>query len=177
MALIEIDSIDDPFDGLFDGSVVEDDVRCFSSQFEREFFPSARDGLRDPPPHASGAGESNFVDTIVADEVFTGIPCPGHNIDDAIGQPRFLKYFSEVHRGDGSGLPPASAQRCFHRPAAGAIFQAAIRSGKYHGITCPATPTGFGLRPGKSIVEFIGPTGVVKKVGCGRAEHQRRDSP
>ena len=34
--------------------------------------------------------------------------------------------------------------------SAGAIFQAAINSGKFHGIICPATPIGFVFRPGKA---------------------------
>ena len=33
---------------------------------------------------------------------------------------------------------------------AGAIFHAAIIKGKFHGITCPATPTGLGSRFGKA---------------------------
>ena len=33
---------------------------------------------------------------------------------------------------------------------AGANFQAAISSGKFHGIICPATPIGFGETPGKA---------------------------
>ena len=33
---------------------------------------------------------------------------------------------------------------------AGAIFQAAIKSGKFHGITCPTTPSDFGFLPGKA---------------------------
>ena len=32
--------------------------------------------------------------------------------------------------------------------SAGAIFQASISSGKFHGITCAATPIGRGSRPG-----------------------------
>jgi hypothetical protein len=31
--------------------------------------------------------------------------------------------------------------------SAGAIFQAAINKGKFHGITCPATPSGCGAGP------------------------------
>jgi len=31
--------------------------------------------------------------------------------------------------------------------SAGAIFHAAMRSGKFHGMICPATPSGRGLRP------------------------------
>ena len=34
--------------------------------------------------------------------------------------------------------------------SAGASFHAAISSGKFQGITCPATPSGFGTRPGNA---------------------------
>src|SRR5690348_17672301 len=34
--------------------------------------------------------------------------------------------------------------------SAGAIFHASIRSGKFHGMTWPATPSGRGLRLGKA---------------------------
>jgi hypothetical protein len=34
--------------------------------------------------------------------------------------------------------------------SAGAIFHAAISSGKFHGMIWPHTPTGFGSRPGKA---------------------------
>ncbi len=34
--------------------------------------------------------------------------------------------------------------------SAGATFQASIIIGKFHGITCPATPSGSGTTPGKA---------------------------
>ena len=34
--------------------------------------------------------------------------------------------------------------------SAGAIFHASISSGKFHGMICPATPSGFGLRFGNA---------------------------
>ena len=43
--------------------------------------------------------------------------------------------------------------------SAGAIFQASISSGKFHGMICPHTPTG--LVPGKLAVDQRGPTGVM----------------
>ena len=33
---------------------------------------------------------------------------------------------------------------------AGAIFQASISSGKFHGMICAATPSERGVRPGKA---------------------------
>ena len=39
----------------------------------------------------------------------------------------------------------------FPQARAGAIFHAAMSSGKFHGMTCPATPSGLGFRgPGKA---------------------------
>jgi hypothetical protein len=38
----------------------------------------------------------------------------------------------------------------FPAARAGAIFQASMRSGKFHGITCAATPSDLGRRFGKA---------------------------
>ena len=34
--------------------------------------------------------------------------------------------------------------------SAGAIFQASISSGKFHGMICAATPSGLAIRPGNA---------------------------
>jgi hypothetical protein len=38
----------------------------------------------------------------------------------------------------------------FPAARAGAIFHASMSSGKFHGMTCAATPSGFATRPGKA---------------------------
>ena len=38
----------------------------------------------------------------------------------------------------------------FPAASAGAIFHASISSGKFQGMICPATPSGFGLRFGNA---------------------------
>jgi hypothetical protein len=38
----------------------------------------------------------------------------------------------------------------FPQASAGASFHAAIKSGKFQGMICPATPRGWGFRPGKA---------------------------
>ncbi len=43
--------------------------------------------------------------------------------------------------------------------SAGAIFQASISSGKFHGMIWPQTPTG--LRPGKLVRQHLGPARVM----------------
>ena len=42
----------------------------------------------------------------------------------------------------------------FPQARAGAIFQAAINSGKFQGMTCAATPSGPGLRLGKAYLSL-----------------------
>ena len=50
--------------------------------------------------------------------------------------------------------------------SAGAIFHASISSGKFHGMTWPATPSGWvGAEAG--VLELVGPAGVVEEVGRG----------
>jgi hypothetical protein len=38
----------------------------------------------------------------------------------------------------------------FPQVKAGAIFHAAMSSGKFHGMICPATPSGCGIFPGNA---------------------------
>ena len=48
--------------------------------------------------------------------------------------------------------------------SAGAIFHASISSGKFHGMICPATPTGFGLPVRERVLELVRPARVVEEV-------------
>ena len=48
--------------------------------------------------------------------------------------------------------------------SAGAIFQAAINSGKFHGMTCPATPSGCGAGPKTEMLQLVRPARVVEEV-------------
>ena len=49
--------------------------------------------------------------------------------------------------------------------SAGAIFHASMSSGKFHGITWPATPSGCGVGPDPAHDELVGPARVVEEVG------------
>ena len=70
----------------------------------------------------------------------------GQHVEHARGQPGLGGDLGEHQRGERRGLgglehdvlPVASA---------GAIFHAAMSSGKFHGITAPTTPSGFGVGP------------------------------
>ena len=48
--------------------------------------------------------------------------------------------------------------------SAGAIFHASISSGKFHGMTWPATPSGLGVGPEAGPGQLVGPAGVVEEV-------------
>src|SRR5690348_18510435 len=64
--------------------------------------------------------------------------------------------------------------------SAGAIFHASIRSGKFHGMTWPATPSGRGLRLGKAH-SSLSARSEERRVGkeCrsrGSREHEKKKS-
>ena len=54
--------------------------------------------------------------------------------------------------------------------SAGAIFHASISSGKFHGMTWPATPSGRGFGAEARVVELVGPAGVVEEVRRGQRD-------
>ena len=51
---------------------------------------------------------------------------------------------------------------------AGAIFQASISSGKFHGMTWAATPSERGVAVREGVLELVGPAGVVEEVRRGQ---------
>ncbi|GAA2915376.1 hypothetical protein GCM10020221_08870 [Streptomyces thioluteus] len=80
-----------------------------------------------------------------------------------MGSPGLAADVREEQRGEGvvsaglrtTVLPAASA---------GAIFHASISSGKFHGMTCPATPSGFGFGPKPACSSLSAPARVVEEV-------------
>ena len=54
--------------------------------------------------------------------------------------------------------------------SAGASFHAAISSGKFHGMTCPATPSGRGDAVREGVLELVGPARVVEEVRRGQRQ-------
>ena len=60
-------------------------------------------------------------------------------------------FLQQCFNGLVSGVVSAGLRTTvFPAASAGAIFHAAISSGKFQGITCPATPSGVGCFPGKA---------------------------
>ena len=52
----------------------------------------------------------------------------------------------------------------FPAASAGAIFHASISSGKFHGMICPATPSGFGRAVREGVLELVRPARVVEEM-------------
>ena len=116
MALVEVDAVDDAFDGLVEGGVVEEDVGGFATEFEGEFGCLGRDALlrvrgvgdawaarqrgptsdhlRDGFADFGAAGEGDFVDAGMVDEGGTGRAGAGDDVDDAVGEAGFLEDFA-----------------------------------------------------------------------------------
>jgi hypothetical protein len=90
VALVEVDAVDDAFDGLVDGGVCEDDVGRLAAELERGLLAGAGDALLDELAHASAAGEGDLVDARMVDERRARGTRTGDDVDDAIGQFGFL---------------------------------------------------------------------------------------
>jgi hypothetical protein len=82
------------------------------------------------------------------------------------GQLGLLEDLGQHQRRERRGLGRLETQ-VFPAANAGASFQAAISSGKFHGMICPATPSGAGGAE-SGVVELVGPAGVVEEVRRGQ---------
>jgi hypothetical protein len=89
------------------------------------------------------AGEGDLVDVVVGDEAAPVSPAPVTMLTTPGRQVGLLAQLGEQQRGQRGGLGRLEHDRVA-AASAGAIFQASISSGKFHGMTCPATPSGAG---------------------------------
>ena len=62
LALVEVDAVDDPLDGLVERRVVEDDVRGLAAELQRQRLVGPGDALGDLPADLGRAGERDLVD-------------------------------------------------------------------------------------------------------------------
>ena len=79
--LIEEDSVDDSFDRLIDGGIIENDVRGFAAKLERQLFVAASELPHDDLPDFRRSGESDLG--------------RGGMIDD--GSSRFTGAANQIH--------------------------------------------------------------------------------
>ena len=83
VTLVEVDAVDDALDGLVDGSVVEDDVRCLTTEFEGELLARPRHRALDRLAHLGGSGEGDLVHIGVLHEHPSGFTGAGDDVDHA----------------------------------------------------------------------------------------------
>ena len=141
LALVEEDAVGGAGDRDVHVGVLVEHLRALAAQLERDLLEIARRRLHDQPADLGRAGEGDLVDAVVGRERRTGVAEPGHDVDHACGQPGLQHQLTEPQRRqrrllgglEHDGQPAASA---------GPSFQAAISSGKFHGMICPTTPTG-----------------------------------
>ena len=133
MTLVEPDSVDHALDRLVDGRVLEHDVGGLAAEFQGEAGAGRRGDPADLPTDLGRPGERHLVDPGVAGERRAGAPAPvtmlttpGGSSASAMISPSARAVSEVVSAGlSTTVLPQASA---------GAIFHAAIISGKFHGM-------------------------------------------
>ena len=99
-ALVEVDALDNAFDGLVDACVVEDDVRGLAAKFECEFLFGVGEGFGDFLANVGAAGEGDFVDAGVIDDCRACLAVACHDVDDAFGETDFMEDFGEAEGGE-----------------------------------------------------------------------------
>ena len=93
-----------------------------------------------------------------ADQRRPGRAVAGDDVDHARRQPRLAQISAKASAVSGVNSAGFSTT-VLPQASAGAIFQASISSGKFHGMICPQTPTG--PRAGKLAGDQLGPAGVM----------------
>lgn len=140
-----------PFDSLFDISVIKDDVRTLSAEFESDFFQAscARNFFAD----CCRACECNFIDSGVTDDSSAGgLAEAGDNVDCASGEASFLNEGTEIQCTQRSLFcsfedDSVAACKCgcdlpgYNQRGRTRDIQN-IDKGKFQGIICPQTPMG-----------------------------------
>jgi hypothetical protein len=99
VALVEVDAVDDPLDGLVESGIVEEDVRGLAAELERQLLPRARDAPLDRLAHLGRAGERDLVDVAV-DERGAGAAVARDDVDDARRKLRLPQHVGEEERGE-----------------------------------------------------------------------------
>lgn len=109
LAVVEVDTEVNPGDGVFDISVVEDDVGALATQFESDLLQVAlSSGREDLATDEGRSGEGNLVDVHVGrDGGTSGTTEAGDNVDDTRGETGLLDELGGIEsaeRGELRGL-------------------------------------------------------------------------
>ncbi len=145
VTLVEEDAVDDALDSLVERGVVEDDVRGLAAELEGDPLVGAGHGLGDRASHLGRAGERHLVDVRVGDQRAAGVAAPVTMFTTPAG--RSACWQISANSSAVSGVVSAGfSTTVLPQASAGAIFQASISSGKFHGMTWAATPRTLGAR-------------------------------
>ena len=122
--------------------VREHHVGRLAAELERHPLDRARRALGDPPADLGRAGEGHLRHVLVLHQPLPAHRAgPGHHVHHALREPA-----SSAIRASSievSGVSSAGfSTTVFPAASAGATFQAAIVSGKFHGVMRPTTPSG-----------------------------------
>ena len=126
------------------------------------------EGLVDPLADLGRTGERDLRHVLVGHEVHADLARPRDDVYDARRQVGLAA--TSANRSAVSGVVEAGLRTTVLPAArAGAIFHASMSSGKFHGMTCAATPSGVAAA-GERVLELVRPARVVPEVR-GRERH------
>ena len=146
LTLVEEDPVDDALHGLVLGGVVEDDVGPLAAQLQGDLAAGAGQLGWIWRPDGGGAGEGDLVQPGMVDQGRADVTRAGTMLTTPGGRSASA-MISASTRIDNGVVSAGLITTVLPAARAGAIFQAAISSGKFHGITWPATPSGCGRGP------------------------------
>ena len=130
----------------------------------------AGDAREDLPPDLGRAGERDLVDARMGDERHPDLAGPRDDVDDAGRQVGLAADVGEEEGADSGVVDAGFRTTVLPAARAGAIFQASISSGKFHGMIWAATPSGLRDAARERVLELVRPAGVVPEVGRGERD-------
>ena len=142
LPVIEEDGAGRAGNGGVEVGVVEDDVRRFAAEFERNFLQIAGGRLQDQLADFGRAGERDFVDIRMRRERGAGRFAVARNdIHHAVGNAGFLNQFAEQQRRERRLLGRFQHDRASGRQRR-AQFPRRHQQREIPGMIWPTTPTG-----------------------------------
>ena len=177
VALVEIDAVDDAFDRLVDRRVLEDDVGGLAAELERQALAGAGRRALDELADLGRAREGDLRDARMVDEVRARLAGARHDVDDAGRQIRLLADLGRDASAVSGVVSAGFRTTVLPQASAGAIFQAAISSGKFHGMIWPQTPIGDDAAAAERRTRACRPSPRGRRNARRRAGRRRRATP
>ena len=169
MALVEVDAVDDPLDGLVQRGVVEHDVGGLASELQGEPLSRTRHHPADDLADLGGTGEGDLVDARVRDEGRAGLSGPRHDVDHAGRKVDLLDDLRQQQGGERRGLGRLEDGRVAAGESGGQLPRR-HQQGEVPRDDLAGHAERTGNPAGKGVVELVRPSGVVEEVGRGQRE-------